>query len=345
MSSLDAKVSSLISAMPDDPVADSVPDKAATSPPSGTASGPESAAGALDAASSPASPGSPAAPTMSDLFQEKLDEIRERRKAKGLGKQASVHVSRAARWEAEAQADREAAAAEKARWEGLKSGSFLETLKAAGKDPAVAFAEMQREAIEQGTPEAQMKRMREEMERQLATTVEPLQKTIAQLTEERDQAKADAHERGFVSDFESTAKDAAYQELRIEYPDARLLRLAKSFRDEPKFFYEQARANQVRLTDPAHGFNMVDILNVLSAVQAKHREETESRRAALAAPSNAAERPASSPTVNGTAARPNAGQNIGNDLATARAADGKFVPKATTAAGRVRERARRIAGG
>jgi hypothetical protein len=347
---LDAKVNSLIASLPDEsvPDADSAPDKEAGAPPTGPASGAESAAGALDrdAAGSPASPGSPATPTMADVFAEKLAEVRERRKAGRVLQSARQQQGEGARLAAEAKADREAAAAERARWETLKDGSFLDGIKALGKDPAQAFAEMQREAIEAGTPEAQMKRMREEFSRQLGEQVAPLQKTIEQLTQERDAAKQEASERGFATDFASDVKADAYRELRIEYPDERLLAHAKNFRDNPKFFYEVARQHQVRLTDPAQGFNMVDILNVLQSVQDAHRAGTESRRAALAAPpSVAAEQPAPSPTVNGTAARRNAGQTIGNDLTTARAADGKFIPQGSTAAQRVRERARRLASG
>jgi hypothetical protein len=286
---------------------------------------------------------------MADVYAEKLREVRERRAASKAIKEAKAHRERAeaqaSKLTADAQADREAAAKEKARWEGLKSGSFLEGIKAAGRDPREAFAEMQREALEAGTPEAQMRRMREEIDRQMSETVEPLKKTIEQLTKERDEAQADAEARLFSQDFEGEVKADAYRELRIEYDDERLLAHAKRFRDRPAFFYEMAKEHQVRLTDPTTGFTMVDILNVLSAVQARHREGTETRRAAYAPPSSAAEQPAPSPTVNGTAARPNAGQTIGNDLATARAADGKFIPSGATASQRIRERARRLAGG
>ncbi len=343
---LDAKVSSLIAAMPDDSaVADSAPDKNAAAPPSGTSSGSESAAGAPEAAGSPAPPGSsPAAPTMADVFAEKLKEVRDRRAASNVLKSARAQRGEVERLAAEAKADREAVAKERAELaEGRKD--FRKFFEANGMSPQEAYAEMTRQAIEAGTPEAQRKADQAAWKAEIAQTVEPLQKTIAQLTEERDRAQAEAQERGFATDFGDAVKDDTYRELRIEYPDARLLAHAKNFRDKPEFFYQVQKEHDVRLTDPSQGFNMTDILNVLSAVQAKHREGTESRRTALAAPSTAAEQPASSPTVNGTAARANAGQTIGNDLTTARAADGKFVPKGSTAAQRIRERARRLGGG
>ena len=345
---LDAKVTALINAA-DSSAADSAPDNAAGAPPTGSASGAESAAGAtgeagLSSHTAPAS--SPAAPTMADVFAEKLAKIRESRRASTHVREAEVTRAEAARLSAEAAEDRKAAAAEKARWEGLKSGNILETIKAAGKDPAQVFAEMQREAIEAGTPEAQMRRMREEMDRQLADIVEPLKKTVAQLEAERDEARSRSQDGAFASDFQKDIASDDYRELRIEYPDERLLAHAKNFRDNPNFFYDVAKEHKVRLTSPGDGFTMVDILNTLRAVQDAHRAGTESRRAAYApAPSSETQQSATRSTVNGTAERPNAGATtIGNDLTTARAADGKFVPKGSTASQRVRERARRIAG-
>ncbi len=346
MSTIDAKVSALIAALPQDsPGADSASDKAAAAPPSGTSSGSESAAGAPDAASSPASPGSsPAAPTMADLFSEKLKEVRDRRKASVAGREARTRQAEAERLAAETRAEREAVAKERAELaEGRKD--FRKFFEANGMSAQDAYEEMTRQAVEAGTPEAQRKADQAAWRAEMAQTVEPLKKTIEQLTKERDDAQRDAQERSFANDFATDVKADAYRELRIEYDDARLLEHAKRFRDEPKFFYRVAEEHAVALTDPSKGFSMVDILNVLQSVQDAHRKGTESRRAALAAPSEAAEQPATSPTVNGTAARANAGQTIGNDLTTARAADGKFVPRGATAAQRVRERTRRLAGG
>lgn len=346
MSTLDAKVSALIAAIPDDPVpgADSAPDKDAGAPPTGTASGSESAAGASEAAGSPAPPGSSPAATMSDLMAEKLKEVRERRQASTALKEARAKEAHVAKLRAEAEEDRKAAAAEKAALADARK-DYKAFFEANGMDARAAYEELTKQALEAGTPEAQMKAMQAAWKAEMAETVEPLKKTIEELTKERDEAQKAAADRSFAADFDGSIKDDAYRELRIEYSDERLYQHAKRFRDEPKFFYAVAREHQVRLTDPANGFTMPDILNVLSAVQAKHREGTESRRAALAPSEPAAQQAAPSPTVNGTAARPNAGQTIGNDLTTARAADGKFIPKGTTASQRVRERARRLGGG
>ncbi len=325
---LDAKVNALIAAA-DKPAAESPGEPATPS-----SEGAEPSAGVAPAA------------TMSDVFAEKLAKVREARKASTVLRDAKARASEAAREAAQAKADREAAATERQRWEGLKNGSFLDGIKAMGKDPAVAFAEMQREAIEAGTPEAQMRRMREEFEKQLGEQVAPLQKTIEELRKERDAERTHSNEAAFHSDFSRAVANKDYQELRIEYPDDRLFAYAKNFRDNPDFFYSVAEQHKVNLTSPERGFTMTDILNVLQSVQDAHRKGTESRRAAIAPPPIVAEEsPAPRPTVNGTAERRKAGQTIGNDMATARAADGKFVPQGSTAAQRVRERARRLGGG
>lgn len=349
MTNLDAKVSALIHAS-EGPAADSALDKGAGAPPSGPESGAESAAGdpASVAGSSPAAPGSSVAPTMAELMAEKLAKVREERQLRGAKTQAKQARNEAARIAAEAQADRQAAAAERQRWEALRSGSYLEGIKALGKDPAEAFAEMQREAIEAGTPEAQMKRIRAEMERQLGETIEPLKKTVEELRAERDDLLAKTAEQGFVKDFSGTVAATEYDALRDEYPDERLLSIASNLRDNPNAFYAEAARLKVRLTSPGEGFTMKDILNVLKSAHDEHETGKQSRRASRTAstPSEAAQQTASSPTVNGTAARRTAGDTttIGNDLTTARAADGKFVPKGATAAQRIRERARRLGG-
>jgi hypothetical protein len=333
------------------PAADSAPGAPAGAPPSGNASSSESAAGATgeDSASSPTSPAStPAAPTMADLFAEKLAKVREERQAKRLGATAKADREQAARIAADAKADREAAAAERARWEGLKDGSFLDGIKALGKDPAVAFAEMQREAIEAGTPEAQMKRMRAEFDRQLAEQVAPLKKTIDDLTEREKRAKVQASEQSFRGDFAQHVSAPEYEDLVIEYPGDKLLAHVTRLRDTPELLYSEADRLNVRLTDPSRGYTMKDILDVLRAVQVEHETGKQTRRAARTAtsPSGAAQQAAtSSPTVNGTAAPRNAGAStIGNELAAERASDGKFLPRGGTASQRIRERARRLSG-
>lgn len=286
---------------------------------------------------------------MADLFAEKLAKVREQRAASRLLQQAKARQSEVDRAAAAAEADRKAAAEERARWERLKSGSFLEGIKALGKDPRQAFEEMQREAVEAGTPEAQLRAMRDEFARQLAEQVEPLKKTIAELTESEKRARAEALEHAFASDFRSNVTDPTYEALLDEYPEERLLAYATAFRDDPAAFRKQAEEVSHRLTDPSGSFTMKDILDVLKAVQTRHYAEVEKRRAARAAatPNKPAPTAApSSPTVNGTAERRNAGATtIGNDLATARAADGKFVPRGSTAAQRIRERTRRLSGG
>lgn len=340
MTNLDAKVSALIN---ETPGADSVSDEQpGVLPPAGDASGTESAPGATDdaKASSPDAPASSPGATMAEVFAEKLARLREKR-------QADTSLREAQEAREQAKADREAAAAEKARWEDLKSGSFLDGIKAMGRDPRAAFEEMQKEAVEAGTPEAQIKRMQSEFQRQLAEHVEPLKKTIEELRTERETLTKEASERAFASDFTASLEDPMYEEMRISNSDDAIRKHAVCFRDDPALFHSYARELKYDLPPPQEGFTMKHILGVLKSAHDQHTAETEKRRAAriAAKPSTAAQQ-AATVTVNGTAERRNAGvTNIGNDLATARAVDGKFIPKGSSAAQRIRERARRYSGG
>jgi hypothetical protein len=345
---LDAKVSSLIASA--DAGAEPASDAPAAAPPSGASSGVDSAPAAVDASGQATEA---AAPTLAEVLREKLAKTREARQAQRAEQRAREARSEAARIAAEAKADREAAAAEKARWEGLKNGTFLDGIKALGKDPREAFAEMQAEAIEAGTPEAQQRRMREEFDRQLKAETE---RVARELREELAAEKAAAAEQAlaarFESDFVRAVADPAYEALRDEYEDEAIFGYANALRAAPQQLYALAGQLGVRLTDPSKGFTMRDILNVLRAKQAEHIGAAERRRAARTAaappPSQAAPHAARtpSPTVNGTAASRNAGATtIGNDLATERASDGKFVPKGSTASARLRERVRRLSGG
>lgn len=342
MSKLDAKVNALINASESSqttaPASGSAHDTATGAPPTGSASGAESGAGE-SSNTAPSAGGAPAAPstTMADLFAEKLAKVRADRRASTALRDAEAKRK-------EADRDREAVAKERALFaEGRKD--IRKFIEANGMSPKEAYEEMTRQAIEADTPEAKLRAAQEAWKAELAETIAPLKKTIEELTAERDAARSQNADQGFATDFQQTVTGDAFKELRVEYSDAQLLEHAKRFRDDPRFFHDVAKEYSVTLTNPGRGFTMLDILNVLKSVQDKHREGVEKRRAALAPPQSEAAEQAASPTVNGTAARRNAGQTIGNDLATARAADGKFIPKGATAAQRVRERTRRLAGG
>ncbi len=345
------KVASLVSSADGDvPGAGPAPDAAAGSPTTGATSGAGSAPDAPQDAGSPkpavAAPG--ATNPVHELLLEKLAKTREERRSQRVLESARQQRDAIGREAEAAKVDREAAAAERARWENLKSGNFLDGIKASGRDPAKVFAELQREAVEAGTPEAQMRRMRDEFDRQLAEQVGPLRKTIEDLTEREKSAKAETEQHAFASDFTRTVSDDAYGALRDEYPDERLLSLADGFRSNPNALRAQAARLGVRLPDPQIGFTMKDILNVLKAAQDEHEAGKTTRRAARTAtnPSTAAQQaPTAQATVNGTAERRNAGAStLGNDLASSTASTAKPSLNGMTPAARVRERVRRMGG-
>jgi hypothetical protein len=278
---------------------------------------------------------------MVDLFAEKLAKVTDARRANRVLERARAQGSEAARLAAEAKADRDAAAKERAELaDGRKD--FRKFFAANGMDPKTAYEEMTRQALEADTPDAKLKVMQAAWKAELAETVEPLKKTIAELTEEKKQAAAQATERSRQDNFNRAVQADAYESLRDEYPPESLYRHVQNMIVDPELFYAHQERLKVRLTSPGKGYNMEDILNVLKSAQDEHETGKQTRRATRAAPtpSDAAPNAAPSPTVNGT--RTAATTTIGNDLTTARAADGKFIPKGATAAQRIRERARRL---
>ena len=244
------------------------------------------------------------------LFEEKLAD----RRAKNQGERLRAQ----ARAEAKAIADeRKAVAAEKAKYEGLRTGSFKQTLSALGRDPVKTFAEMQQEAIEASTPEGQARREREaaeqrekEKEAALEERFKPILSELEQLRAERAQWAEETHKHNIQQSYATVAADPAFKELRIEYPDDALLEYAHMYDRNPEAFYAAASEYGVRLTSPGKGFSMHELLQVLSAAQAAHSSGVQARRAAQSPP----ERQSGSPTVNGTAPRRNAAAT-GNDLA------------------------------
>lgn len=243
------------------------------------------------------------------LFEEKLKAKREENQAKRLAAQAKADRQAA-------KEEREAAAAERAKYDGLKQGSFKETLEKLGRDPRKTWEEMNREAIEASTPEAQARREREEAQRSLDERFKPVLSELEQLREERAQYLAHQHETRLVNGFQQAAADPAFKALRIEYPDDALLDHAKYYDKHPAELRHHAKEFGVQLTAPEKGFTMHELLQVLSAAQAAHDAGKRAREAAL---SPAEPQSAAPPTVNGTAPRRNAGTAVGNDLASQRA--------------------------
>lgn len=343
------------------PDAESAPDADAASPP-GDAADADSASGEpLDetaAGNSPAAPGGnppPEAPkTEHELLQEKLEraraenrERRERAEARRAREDADRYAEQR---RAEADAHAKAMADERAKWERLgKEGTYKDILTELGRDPRAEFEALQREAVEAGTPEAIAKRQAAEWERRFKEAVEPLQKRLEELTQEREHLKQQTAVQSIQSDVHEALRvgGTAYDDLVDANGSELVTEKAVGLARDPDTFYQLARTYGVRLTNARGGYTMTDILNVLAAAQARYDETRNSRRSARTASNptpaaTAAPAAPPAPTVNGTAAPRNAGtQTIGNDLATARAGDGKFVSTAKTAAQRIRERARR----
>lgn len=252
------------------------------------------------------------------LFEEKLAEAREKRAAARTAERAKAEREAAKAERDAARADREAAKAERGKYEGLRTGSFKETLAALGRDPAKTFEEMQREAIEASTPEAQARREREEREmreRERDAAIEerfkPVLSELEQLRQERAQWAADKHQATLHNSFQHAAADPAFSDLRIEYSDDALLEYARHYDKNPDDFRAAAHEYGVRLTAPEKGFTMHELLQLLSAAQAAHNEGVQARRAAQRP---AGQQPAT-PTVNGTAPRRNAAAT-GTELAS-----------------------------
>lgn len=253
------------------------------------------------------------------LLEEKLAAIRERRAAERLLHQAQERASSAER-------ESKQAAEERAKWDALQKGTFKEAIQALGRDPREVFEEMAAEAQEAGKPETMIARARAEMERQLASTIEPLKKTIDSLQKQLEDERASSFEHGFIADFQTASQRPEFTELLIEYEPETLLQIAKTMRDNPPHMHQTAKRLNVQLTGRDGRFNMFDILNVCRAQLAQHVQGREARRSRLQAASTSQaapqQAPANASTVNGTAEKRNAGVNtLGNQLASSRASD------------------------
>ncbi len=244
-----------------------------------------------------------------ELYEEKLKAQREKRQGQRIAERAKADRKAA-------QAERAAAAAERAKYDGLKEGSFKQTLEALGRDPRAAWEEMNREAIEASTPEAQAKRDEAARQKALDDRLNPMQQELEQLRAERAQFAAREHHSNLVTNYQRAVADPAFADLRIEYPDEALLEHAQHYDKHPDQLRSAAEQYGVRLTAPEKGFTMHELLQVLAAAQAAHTAGVQARRAAQ---SSAELRSTPQPTVNGTAPRRSADTAIGNDLASQRA--------------------------
>ncbi len=271
------------------------------------------------------------------LFEEKLVASREKRAGQRV-------IEKAKALRKEAANERRLAAEERAKYDGLKEGSYKDTLIALGRDPVKSFEEMSREAIEYSTPEAAAKREQARIDAKLEE-LKARQDAIDK--READQAAdvaARAEQSRLVTHFQQAVADPAFEALRDEYPDEVLLDHAKHYAENPKELRQHAASHGVRLTDPHGRFTMHELLQVLSAAQVAHDTAKQARSAARRPAEAQAGKP---PTVNGTADRRNAG-TVTNDLASQRASPG---PKVSTGsvkdrlAQSIEEEIRRYSGG
>lgn len=297
-------------------------------PPTGAASEAGSASADVGASTTDAAAGtSPEATTPDEgraaihaALEAKLAADRARRMAKGDRRRARTEAETAAK-------ERAAAAEERAKWERIgKEKDFRSALTELGKSPREVFEEMQREALEDGTPEAKIRKLESSFARQLDEVTGPLKSEIEALKRERDEARAAAIERGMAGDFAAGIMEPKYASLREEYEDPDLFRIARSLHADPARLEGAAQAVGIDWRARRDRVSMDVILEVLKATQDGHNRRSEERRAKngsaatdarTAAPKQA---PAAKPTVNGTAER-NAGNTLGNDLASERASE------------------------
>lgn len=308
--------------------AEPVPD-ASSAPPAGVS---ETGSAAADVGASPEGSGpgegalaSPAATNQldHDVLRAKLEHDRQVQRAKKLRRQQAQETSAAekARKEAEAEA---------AKWKNLgKDKSFLETIKEAGHDPREVFEAMRAEALKAGTPEAQIESLSKAFEAKLAAALEehvnPLKKTIEEITADRDALRRQNEQQGFANSFQQQLAVEKYKPLLEEYEPAELFRLASGLAGNPSRLHDAAKALNVPLTSNDGYFNMVDIFNVMHATQAAHQAKIQQRRNQSAAPQTSQgdpkQPPQMKPPVNGTVERSNAATTIGNDLAASRTSE------------------------
>lgn len=300
------------------PTAESAPE-ASSAPPAGT-SGADSAVADVEAAGGNQSPASPTATNAAspdhDQLRAKLAHDRKLRSAKQLKREAKVDREAAA-------AARKAAEDDAAHWKSLgKDKSWLDAVKASGRDPREVYAEMQKEALKAGTPDAQIEAANARiaaLEKKISDDAE----TTKKANEERSKKEsATAQQRAFATDFQRGMGDPRFAPLLEEYEPAQLFAVADSLRSDPRRLFTQAGSLSLSLTHDDGTYTMLDILNVMRATQAAHHEGMQRRKTNAASQSSTAapkQAPAARPPVNGTVAREADPVTITNDLADSNA--------------------------
>lgn len=329
---INTRIAEMATAPPEAPAAtaEAAPELAISpTPPDGSEAA--SASAASDGGSSPPPPDASAAEapttappeqkTKHQLLEEKLAAVRERRAAQRRDSEARAALTeKQRRAAAEAEADRKAAADERARWEGARK-DYRSAFRELGLDARQVYDEMTRQAVEEGKPETQLARMQDAWKAEMASMKEEITQLRKERAESEQRARDSAVQQHFQADFHREVQDQAFAKLRVEYDDSEILGYADALRRQPERLVQTARAHGIRLTDPSRGFTMREILTVLAAAQDAHDTKREQRRAKLQAAPSPAAAGTKPPTVNGTSA-PKAGTTVGNDLASARAASG-----------------------
>lgn len=274
-----------------------------------------------------------------ELLREKLAKLRAENDARESARRAREYEERA-------KTDAEAAAAEKAKYAGLRNGTFLETVKALGLDPRQTFEEMKDEALKAGTPEAQLQRMQQQFDAQIAEAKAKIEKLEKEREEERQKREATERQARFDYEFKRDIADEALRDLRIEYDDEQLADMAWALAHDRARMLSHAKRLNVQLTRSDGRYSMKEILTVLSRAHAEHEDSKKQRRERLQAtiPSQAApqQAPANAKTVNGTAEKRNAGNPLGNEAATSRSPDPKSTEKRRYSDEERRQRVQRL---
>lgn len=275
------------------------------------------AGGAPTAADAPPSPEAPNVPDKAEL-QAKLDRDREKREAKAASRRAKQLEQEKADLEKRLKERDDRDAARKAK-------PWIERVKEDGEDPRAAFEAMKKEALEAGTPEAQIAKMTAAFETKLAALEKELAAERDARAAEKQQAAQAQADQVFQSDFARAYKDPRFQTIAEEYVDPDdLFPLVKAFGDNPDALFATAEALGVDLgidlTDEDATFNMSHIFRVLAAQQAAHEAKRQRLKKSAEPPQSPPVKPdeAKKPTVNGAEAR-KAGTTIGNDLASSSA--------------------------
>ncbi|MDB4982596.1 MAG: hypothetical protein JWM82_3348 [Myxococcales bacterium] len=277
--------------------------------------GPEEGAEAA-AAAPPAAPPTPEEDAAKKAhlanIEEKLAAQRERQAARRMAQQAKEQRDHA-------EADRRAAAEERSKWEAARK-DFKTGLTELGMNPREVYEEMTRQALEADTPEAQIKRMQAAWKAELEASLTPLKTEVEELRAERARLAAESYQAQVQRAFQAEVQAPEFQKLRIEYDDEQILDTISEFARDTSTFYPVAEKYGVQLRNPRGPFSMKEVLLVLKAAQDNHDQGKEQRSARLAPTTTQSPGDTQSPqptsTVNGTAARSNAGHTISNELAS-----------------------------